>query len=73
MLHLFFYLYCMSIEKAIGKLLESNKFKEAANRDAKLRVAASRLRKEGIKYGKAVDLLFRFGYKIEVIEPKKAK
>ncbi|MES2620183.1 MAG: hypothetical protein V4615_04955 [Bacteroidota bacterium] len=61
----------MSIDKAIEKLLESKEFKEAANKDSNLRVAASRLRKDGVRYGKAVDLLLQFGYKIEIKEPKK--
>lgn len=60
----------MSIETAIQKLLSSQEFKDAANKDAKLRVAAGRLKKEGIKYGKAIDLLLQFGYTIEVKKSK---
>lgn len=63
----------MSIEKAISELLSSQTFKDAANKDSNLRVAASRLRKEGVKYGKAVDLLLQFGYKVDVKEPPKKK
>ena len=61
----------MTIEQAVEKLLSSQEFKNAANKDSNLRVAAMRLKNEGVKYGKAIDLLIQFGYKVEVKEPKK--
>lgn len=56
----------MTIQKAINDLIQSVAFKEAARTDAKLRVFLGRLRKQEIKTGAMVDLLIRFGYKIEV-------
>ena len=60
----------MTIEQAIDTLLNSQEFKEAANKDSGLRVAAMRLKNDGVKYGKAIDLLLQFGYKVEVKRPK---
>ena len=60
----------MTIEQAVEKLLNSQEFKDAANKDSNLRVAAMRLKKEGVKYGKAIDLLLKFGYKVEAKKKK---
>jgi hypothetical protein len=56
----------MTIEKAIKDLLQSDGFKQAAKNDAKLRVYAGRIKKEGVKNGAAIDLLLMFGYKVDV-------
>lgn len=60
----------MTIEEAVEALLSSKEFKDAANKDSNLRVAAMRLKNEGVKYGKAIDLLLQFGYSIEVKKKK---
>jgi hypothetical protein len=58
----------MTLDEAIGELLESETFKEAAKQDAKLRVYAGRIKKGGVKNNAAIILLQQFGYKIEVIK-----
>lgn len=56
----------MTIEKAIGQLLTSEKFKEHARKDARLRIYLGRHQKGMLKTDAAIKLLLEFGYKIEV-------
>lgn len=60
----------MTIEQAIVDLFESDKFKDAARKDAKLRVQAGRIKKEGIKPSAAIELLNKFGYEMVVKKSK---
>lgn len=56
----------MTIDEAVKELLQSEDFKNAARQDAKLRVYAGRIKKEGVKTSAAIELLQQFNYTIEV-------
>lgn len=63
----------MTIQEAVDDLLKSEEFKVAAKNDAKLRVYAGRIRKEGAKTSAAIDLLQQFGYTVEIKKDKERK
>ena len=54
----------MTIEKALDELIESEKFKEKARQDARVRVFLQRHREGKIRYGSAVNILKKYGWKI---------
>jgi hypothetical protein len=63
----------MTLEKAIEELINSDKFREQAKNDARLRVYTGRYKSGALKDASARKLLTRFGYKIttSVISPFK--
>ena len=62
----------MTIEKAVEQLIASEKFQEKARQDARLRVFLQRYREGKVKNGMAINLLKKFGYKIEASTKKVA-
>lgn len=56
----------MNIKQGIKQVMESEAFKEAARKDARLRVFLGRYNKGEIKNGAAIELLLKFGYKVSV-------
>lgn len=61
----------MNIESALKELINSESFKSAAKKDAKLRVFLSRYYKGCVRYGASVELLIRFGYTININKIKR--
>ncbi len=60
----------MTIQEAVNHLLQSDSFKEEARQDSKLRVFLGRWNRQKIKNGAAIEVLLKFGYKVEVKNPK---
>ena len=56
----------MTIKSAISQVIESERFREKAKTDAKLRVFKGRFISGKIKPGAAIQILTKFGYRIEV-------
>ncbi len=56
----------MTINQAIRQIIASEPFKEKAKKDAKLRVFLGRFLKGEIKNGSAIEVLLKFGYKVEI-------
>jgi hypothetical protein len=61
----------MTIEKAIAELLISERFLEDSRKDAKLRVALGRHKRNTLKNGAAIELLEKYGYAIDVKKRRK--
>lgn len=60
----------MTIKSAISQLIESERFRNKAKTDAKLRVFKGRFIGGKIRPGSAVQMLTKFGYRIEVYRNK---
>ncbi len=56
----------MTIKQAVRQLINSEAFKLEARKDAKLRVFLGRYNKGEIKNGAAIEVLLKFGYKVDV-------
>lgn len=61
----------MTIEKAGDHLFKSKKFKEDAKTNAALRVYLGRFKNRKLKNASLIELLVKYGYKLEVYVPKK--
>lgn len=56
----------MTIKEAIQQLFISEKFREDAKKDARLRVCLGRHNKGELKNGAIIELLEKYGYKTNV-------
>lgn len=60
----------MTIEEAVKDLLQSEEFHQACQNTPYLRNQLSRFKRGELKAGSMVQLLTRFGYKIEAKKPR---